>query len=205
MTKKTIAIDVDDVLADANQEMRRFINDRFRTTHTVEDYLQNHDNYWGYWEFVWQVSDEEARKRIEEYDKSDSKHKLRIINGAIDAINILKKDFDLVVVTSREDSLIDKTHAWLENHFPGTFSGVQFVCLWQDEDSNHTKGSICKQIGAEYLIDDHADHCILALKEGIKPLLFGDYGWNRTRKIPKGIMRVKDWNKVLNYFYGKSK
>lgn len=38
MERRTIAVDVDDVLASIHEGMRLFINEHFDTRHTTEDY-----------------------------------------------------------------------------------------------------------------------------------------------------------------------
>ncbi len=43
---KTIAVDIDDVLADENRAMWQFINETYGMTHTLEDYDITAP-YWG--------------------------------------------------------------------------------------------------------------------------------------------------------------
>jgi hypothetical protein len=74
------------------------------------------------------------------------------------------------------------------------------------KDSIHqTKGELLKSLGAQYHIDDQPKHCISALQQGIQPLLFGDYSWNRSVELPEGIVRVKNWQEVTEYFNAERK
>ena len=66
-----------------------------------------------------------------------------------------------------------------------------------------TKADIVKQIGADYLIDDQPKHCFAAAEAGITSLLFGDYRWNRNVKLPEGVVKVRTWHEVLEYFDGR--
>lgn len=201
MTKKqTIAVDVDDVLGDENTAMMQFINRRFGTAHTIDDYNITAD-YWGYWEAVWGVGDEEGAARYGEFVQAKMSQEVVLapLPGAIETLSFLKQQYDLAIVTSRKADLLEVTELWLESHFPSTFAGVHFIEL---RGGRHkiSKAQICREIGASYLIDDNAEHCALAQEAGVQGLLFGDYGWNRAAKVAPGVVRVRDWQAVREYF-----
>lgn len=199
--KKTIAVDIDDVIAAENDGVREFINLEYGEKHSVEDYLVDGE-YWGYWESVWDIGDEEAKKRFDAYLASDVKDNLKLVDGAGKAIRRLKKSHRLVIVTSRYGRQLETTEPWLEKHFRKTFDGVAFVGTW-DKNREITKAIIAREIGADYLIDDNAEHCNLAAKAGIQALLFGDYGWNRNTELHPKVKRLKNWQQVLEYFDGQ--
>lgn len=200
MTKRQIiAVDVDDVLADENNAVIEFMNDKYGLGLSAEDYQIAHP-YWGFWEKVWGVSDEAGSEMHQAFVDSGVKRYLKVIPGAIEAINQLKQSYDLVVITSRLDSIIELTHEWLEEHFPETFKSVEFVMVWSDGDKKASKADIARSLDAEFLIDDSADHCRAADASGIKSLLFGTYGWNKEEKVSPNVTRVKDWSAVLEYF-----
>lgn len=198
MKKPVIAVDIDDVLANEHLAIREFINEKYGVSHTPEDYLVD-GTYWGYWERVWGRDKEEGHEWFRSFIQSGAKAHQQPIDGAIDTINHLKKRYQLVVVTSRESSLVDITQAWLEDHFPSTFKGVEFVHVWSG-DKKTSKGIICKEIGANYLIDDSPEHCELAAEAGVTVLLFGEYGWTRSRDLPNSVVHVRDWRAVREYF-----
>jgi len=198
VNKPVIAVDVDDVLGAENDAVRTFINEHYGHDHTPEDYLVEGE-YWGYWESIWGVHPEEARERLEAFLASPAKDKLKLVEGAAAVIDMLKERFNLAIVTSRYGRQLETTRPWLEQHFPGIFSRVEFVAAWST-DKKATKAIICKAIGAGYLIDDNPEHCNLAAEEGIMSLLFGDYGWNRNAKTHPAVVRVKNWQEVAEYF-----
>lgn len=200
--RSTIAVDIDDVLAVENEAVRQFMNDRYGPDHTPEDYLIEAE-YWGYWEKAMGVDEQEGARRFQAYMDSDLKAKLGVLPGALEAIAWLKMRYDLAIVTSRQDGFIEATHTWLTEHFPDAFTRVEFVVLWSN-DHKASKAAICDQIGANYLIDDNAEHCISAARLGVSGVLFGDYGWNRHAVLPANVSRARDWTAVLEYFYGIS-
>jgi uncharacterized HAD superfamily protein len=198
MSRPIIAVDIDDVLSSENEAMRLFINERYGQNHTPEDYLIDGE-YWSYWDKVWGVDKQTARKWFNSYLDANVKAKHQLIDGALDSISALQNRYDLVIITSREDRMVDVTHQWLNRHFPKVFSKVEFVRLWQKKD-DHTKGTIAREVGADYIIDDNVEHCNASQAAGVQALLFGDYGWNRQYTPAPGVVRVKNWQAVRDYF-----
>lgn len=200
MKKPTIAVDLDDVLGNENHAMMHFINKRHDLKQTTEDYNITAD-YWGYWYAVWGVGEEQGARWYAEFVEAKKSFEviLEPLPGAIRAINELKKSYNLTIITSRRADLVEITEHWLNNHFPSTFTGIHFLEL---RGGRHkiSKARICQEIGASYLIDDTAEQCTMAQQAGMQALLFGDYGWNRAAKLPKGVVRVPDWQAVSDYF-----
>lgn len=199
MAKQIIAVDIDDVLAQTNEAVRVHVNRHFGTQHTPEDYRMEAP-YFMYWEKIWEVSQEEADLRYEHFKQDENRGNIQPLPGAIDVLRELKKNYELVIITARGTSDAHVTQAWLEKHFPKLFSEVKFVPgAWQ-QGGDTTKADICKELGVSYLVDDAFEHCELVAKEGIIALLFGDYGWNTSKKLPRSVIRVRDWAAVGEYF-----
>jgi len=201
MKRPIVAVDVDDVLSPTNLMMMHFVNSNFGTAHTWEEYTAEGD-YDGYWGRVWNVSREEAERRYKSFVTAEVLREVEPMEDAIQTLAYLKKQFELVIVTARGDDRAEDTHHWLEKRFPQVFKGVHFLPVWGD-GKKATKAAICKEIGAGYLVDDNVEHCVLAAQEGIHALLFGDYGWNKHATLPSGVVRVKDWRAVREYFDGR--
>lgn len=199
MSKKpVIAVDVDDVLAIENDAVRMFANKQYGHTHTAEDYLVPGE-YWSYWEAVQGVDKEEGYRRYQEYLDSGAKAELQVMEGALSVLQRLKKRYRLIIVTSREAHLVDITKEWLTKHFPEVFDDVAFVAVWTGTVKG-SKATVCKEIGAEYLIDDNIGHLELAAAAGIKGILFGDYGWSKNKTLPPDCVRLRNWSEVGEYF-----
>lgn len=202
MSKPLIAVDIDDVLADESSVIRPFINERFNLQLSKADY-EIPGAYRGYWERVWGVSAVEGRQMYDEYVASGAKSALHTVPGAIQAIEALKQKYRLAIITARRDHLMDLTHSWLNEHFPNTFEDVKFAQIW-DDGTKVPKAQIARELNAAYLIDDSAEHCLLANEAGITSLLFGDFGWSKGVDIPSSIVRVADWEAIQEYFDGVS-
>lgn len=196
--KPIIAVDLDDVLAAHAEEFIKFSNEQFGTNLSVEDYRES-------WSEMWQVTPEEAEERALLWrtpPRIDSFRKLA--DEHIDTVlAVLKQRYKLVIVTARPKAWRDSTVAWVERHYPGVFSDIRLVPVWTNE-TPQTKAEVCKEIGAQYLIDDSIKHCNLAAEAGIKAILFeGLHPWKETLEPHSKVVRCKDWQEVLEYFDGQ--
>jgi len=204
MKKPTIAVDIDDVLAANAEAFIDFTNKRWGTNLTVDDYTEH-------WIEIWQVDHEEEIRRINEVHSAMIFKDYRHFPEAKPVLKALSKNYNLVVLTSRQKVISKDTLDWVERYYKGIFSDVHFAGIWDgmNKDSHvrikHTKGRVVREIGADYLIDDQVKHCLAAAEAGIEALLFGNYTWNQLKSLPKGVTRVNDWQAVLEYFDAKSR
>lgn len=195
MEKPTIAVDCDDVLAFHAAAFVEFSNERYGTTLAPEEYDENWANLWG--EIEW----DEIERRATEFHTPEITLAYAKITEAELVLAALKERYRLVIVTARPKQLIQPTHEWLGQHHADVFDEVHFVPIWEPNNTV-TKADICKQIGANYLIDDSVKHCNIAAAGGIKALLFGEYRWNRDG-IDRRVTPVVNWQAVQEYFDGQ--
>ena len=60
-----------------------------------------------------------------------------------------------------------------------------------------SKADVCREIGAEIMIEDVPDHVVSCANAGIRVLLF-DQPWNRGEMACNGrIERVRSWDEAL--------
>lgn len=192
MTKLRIAIDIDDVLSANAEGFVRFSNERWGTNLTVEDY----DEHWGE---LWKVEHDEVERRAVEFHTSGVVAHYRHDAWAKSVLQRLREHFDLVVVTSRRRLIVKETEAWLERYF----SEVHYAGMWDTLAGGRytmTKAEMCREIGADYLVDDQLKHCLAAAEAGIPAVLFGDYTWNQAESLPERVTRCRDWGEVEAYF-----
>jgi uncharacterized HAD superfamily protein len=194
--KPIVAVDIDDVIASHALAFIEYSNQKYGTHLTV-------DNYQDHWSEVWKANHQETLKRAVEYHESGFIATYGTINGAFETLNKLKDRYILKILTTRRSSINKLTRTWIEEYYPGIFSDIIFSGFFDNptKQSIHmTKAELAKQIKTNYLIDDQLKHCLAAAEAEIKALLFGDYPWNQASKLPKGVIRVKNWQKVLEYF-----
>jgi len=193
MPRKTIAIDLDDVLANHAEAFVQFSNEKYGTDITVNEYDDHWSNLWG------EIGRDEIERRATEFHTHELTSVYEVKQDAKRVLKQLSKDNDLFIVTARPEHLVQTSLDWVNKHFEGIFKGVHFVPIWVP-DNTITKADIRKQIGATYLVDDLARHCNVAAEGGITAILFGDYNWNRNVTLNESVIRCKDWDAVVTYF-----
>lgn len=201
MHKPTIAIDIDDVLAQGTESLRLQVNQRLGVNLTPEHY-RIPGSYRRYYETVWKEHGILERIDWEELNSQmliDQSH-VPVVPKAAATLRKLKRTYDLVVITARETTWEAATRDWVEAQFPGIFSTVHFA--GRHDGTTKPKGELCVELGAAWLIDDNVEHAHTALERGIQVLLFGSYGWHKNIEIHKDVVRCKDWTAVLEYFDG---
>jgi 5'(3')-deoxyribonucleotidase len=190
-SKPVIAVDIDEVLSPLHDLVFAHHNEVYGTNFPLHDTGGSYfiDKYTGE---PYEVTMEKLKKFID----TEAFQNLEPLDGAVEAIKKVASKYDIIVITSRQDFYFEITHKWLEQHFPQTFKSVHFT-EYGAADVKISKSDLCLKLGARYLIDDNLEFTLQAAAAGIKVLLFGDYPWNQANELPGGVIRVKDWNEVL--------
>ena len=194
MSKKIIAIDIDEVLFPFMDAFRVHHN-KIYGTHYSQDDIVSYDlaKELG-------ISVQGAVDRVYNFHQSDDNKLVSPLSAARAAIKKLGEVYDLEIVSSRLPQLSSITASQLDKYFPGCFGGVTFIGYAAVLENPRTKVEVCLEIKAFALIDDQLHHLEPAAKQGIKAILFGNYSWNKTDKLPPGVTRCRDWPAVLKYF-----
>jgi uncharacterized HAD superfamily protein len=194
---KTIAIDIDNVLA-ASAESFVVISNRLFGDHiTVDDFNED-------WQKMWGINHDEAVRRAKILFEHQYQKGYLPTDGASKAINELSMHYNLVLVTSRKKISEDLTRNWLKQHFEYPFEEIVFADFWDDDNKNakdghlRHKGDLFAQVNADIVIDDQLKHCVAAAEQGMQVVLFGDYPWNQANELPDSIIRCKDWVDVVS-------
>jgi len=189
--KRKIAIDIDDVLADFHTALLNWHNDNYGTSLRTEDIKTYFFNQ------VWGGTIEETIKKVNNFHNSVYSQKIIPIIYSVSSIDILSKENELFVVTSRASFLEKETKIWLDKFFQNKFSGIFHSSnhYTQVENSGKNKLEICRELNASVLIDDSLDYIKQCASTNIKGILFGDYPWNRYDGSDKIV--AKNWNEVL--------
>lgn len=77
-----------------------------------------------------------------------------MVPGCVEGIKQLKECYDLVVVTSRQHILKNKTIKFINETFPDCFKDIVFGNHYGMEGCKMSKKDMCKQVNAFCLIDD---------------------------------------------------
>lgn len=195
MSKKVIAVDIDDVIAVNVPAFIEFSNAKWGTNLTIEDYDEH-------WVKVWNLDQDEAEKRAQEFHDSDIFMDYEHMPDARSVLEKLSDKYRLVVITARRVQLEKDTLAWIDKYFPNLFEEIVFAGIWDQKNTERhkqTKASICRDLKVDYLIDDQFKHCLAVAEDEMKSLLFGEYPWNRITKEIENVTRFKNWQDVLEF------
>lgn len=191
-----IAVDVDEVLGRFLYTLNTFCREQHGLNFDVSDYHV--------YDFatVWKCSQDESNHIVHEFFKSHHFAKgIPPIPGALDSLQRLGANYDLVVVTSRQHVIEGPTLRWVEQNFPSVFEEVHFGNHYALEGQSRKKSEICRDIGAQVLIDDNPRYALECAAEGMTVLLYDwqdGYPWSKTDCGPThpNIVRVHDWDEV---------
>lgn len=201
MSKKVIAVDVDDVLAVGAQGFIDFSNQKWGTKLTIEEYDER-------WARMWGVDHAEEIRRANIVYAERVIRSFKALEEARDVLMNLKQSYRLVIATSRVRKIQADTEEWITDNFGDIFEEVHFAGFYDDlkpGSHKHTKAELLQSIGADYIVDDHPKHCVAAAKAGVRAILFGEYPWNRDTELLPNMARALDWHEVERYFDGRSR
>ena len=200
--RPVLAVDLDEVLGGYLPAFVDFNNATYGTNLSVADF-----HSYMFWEVPgMNLSSREASiERVYEFHASKYFGRIEALPGAKLALDVLRKHFDLHVVTSRQTDIEPQTREWIEQFFPDTFTALHFGNHFGKPSKNGvvakvSKPDMCARIRAVALIDDSIDYARQCAAAGIPVFLFGDYPWNRMQpgmaSLDARVTRVANWRMV---------
>ena len=171
--RKTIAIDMDGVLANVEPQLVKYYNAQYTASVTLEGIqgLSGADAF---------PEDKVARRVV---NTPGFFRSLEVMPGAIEAVKKLMEDYDVYVVSAATEfplSLNEK-YEWLRQYFP--FIDWRHIVLCGDKSI----------ISTDYMIDDYCKN--LDVFKG-KTLMF--HAYHNTQLSHH--FRVRAWSEVLEWF-----
>ncbi|MDO8265780.1 MAG: hypothetical protein Q7T41_02445 [Candidatus Saccharibacteria bacterium] len=205
--KQIIAIDIDDVVSYTIGAIIESINER-SDANINDDHFKYPGPYWGYYEELFKRLGMEGVLTYDNViaDVEINSQGITPIEGARKAIKKLSETYVIYFITARDKSREKVTKKWIEKNFGVEEKYVHIIGnKFSDEVEGRvpSKGEICKQIGAKWLIDDNPEHCLSAIDYGVDVVLFGEYGWHHG--APEHLTRCRNWQEVLDFFDGRDK
>ncbi|KAG1443815.1 hypothetical protein G6F56_010536 [Rhizopus delemar] len=203
-TRKLIAVDLDQTLSDTLECLIEWHN------HTYHSQLKLIDFHTlDYWK-VWGGTKEESCQKIRAFYESQYFDSIKPIKDyALEALKALKKrHFRLVIVTSRQQFIAEKTKKFVDRHYSGIFDSIYFCNLnlseiEQQQYISKPKSLICQEIGVHVLIEDSLEHASGCSQLKMDVLLYdkqGKYKWNHGQQLPQNVQRVYNWKQVMTQF-----
>ena len=150
MTKPVVAFDCDDVIVATGSLLINHYNKLHETTIRPDQfYSKDYEN-------VWHTDQETAIRDLFAYLLTDDYANLPPMAGAVDVLTRLAQTHTLYIVTGRPDATEAATSRWVEKYLHNIFEKVIFTNFFKLDDSKgtlRTKADVCKELGAEYLVE----------------------------------------------------
>jgi uncharacterized HAD superfamily protein len=188
-----IAVDLDEVLAETLSAFVAFHNQTYNTHFAPENF---HSYKW------WEVLGEKREHVVDKFLAFAQTHQFQEmppLPEAVDAITFLAKKHELIVLTSRQSELEEKTKLWIEKHFPKKFKEIYITNHpdWAKGGKTMTKVAVCQRLHIEVLIEDSLDYAQECVSDRTTVFLL-NHPWNQGKE-QKGIVRVHSWKELLNH------
>ena len=182
-----IAVDIDEVLCKTNDYFLEYFNAEHGTNFTRENIVNyEYDSFTGFEkEYVYTKLVDYVHKNLD---------KFRVMPYAKDILSDLKKEHELFILSSRDISLKDRTHAWLEFHFVVNFFD-DVILIGGHYEQKLCKSDVCVEKGFHMLIEDAPKFAKNTSDLGISVLLM-DCPWNRNLEETRNLIRVFNWNDI---------
>ena len=186
-----IAMDCDDLLLPGVYTMLKFYKKKYNFEVNPARFYDGTPEDWGV------GGDLELQKRIEMYYKR-RKTARDLITPFPEAVEKVgkwaAKNHELHLLTARSHFVEPVTKKMVDLHFNGLFKSIIHTNGF-GAGPRATKGEVCRDLNADLLIDDHIHHCENALDNGVpNGIVFGDYEWNQSSKLRKGLVRCINWH-----------
>lgn len=186
-----IGVDIDEVLAATLPSFLAFFNKRRGTHFAVKDF----HSYC--WEDILGLPIAELAAEIRLFLAHGGAARIPPFPGSLAAVQELRRQHRLVVITSRWGEAVRQSSPWLEKNFPSLIDGVYFsLNEFVPEESGGTlsKAEICSQLGVELMIEDSVSVALDCQSSGI-PVLLLAHPWNRIA-LDWGLQRVASWAEI---------
>jgi len=182
---KKIAIDIDGVILDS-ENLYRVYAEIYDVDILKADNLYNNTPRTVEDRYNW---NKEQLDRFNELHKAQALSKSNIITGADIVIKKLKEEFELIIVTARDE-------------YELSFIKKEIELLGFDNDkifiNQKDKTNILIEEKCDYIIDDDINNCIAASKKGIISIYFKNAA---AEKIEDSVnfKAVNNWGEIYKY------
>jgi|SRR3989344_266779 len=183
-----IGLDFDDVTVDFFNSLLSWHNKKYNRNDKREHFKE-----FAWWP-IWEITREEAVKRVDEYHETHNVKDVPPLENAIPSLNKLMKKHEFIVITGRPSRFKDRVEEWLIHHLKKKLQVIHAGEFHKGQGA--TKAEICNELGIKLLLEDASETALDCANKGIKVLLF-DNSWNQ-RVSHNNITRVKNWKEVID-------
>lgn len=140
------------------------------------------------------ISQTDSTRMVYDFYESQEFADLKPIPGALAGLSFFMNalDYDVYIITGRQDRVRQKTEEWVERYFPGV---VRDVILTNSFTSNSiSKANLCKSLAISAMVDDSHQVCMECEYAHVKGINYvGDpiYPW-----CEENALAAHNWDEV---------
>lgn len=187
-----IGIDIDEVIVEFLDSLLEFYNEKYNKDLRKEDFSDYFINN------IIGGTQENLEKELDDFGYPVEK--IKLVDGAIDAIKKLSRDHDLFILTARHPRFKHQTETFLNKHFGDIFNEILYTGEVFKE-FGITKADLCNEKKIEFMIDDNSIFAREIAEKGVKVFLL-DKPWNQNYETHDNIFKVNHWEDVVNKING---
>ena len=178
-----IGVDIDGVIVDADTQFRKYMKKLFK-----RDFPRSKVKCYKY-EECFEFTEYEFETLYSLFSDEDLWMGMRPVNGAANALKILSKENNLIIITSRPLKVKEVTIKWLKKYnIP--YNEIHFALDKKDQLADKLEYQF------DYFLEDHPNFAIKLADLGMEVLLFS-YPWNKSVNRHPKIRRVSGWDEAL--------
>jgi hypothetical protein len=192
MKQLVIGLDCDDLLVENAYRVLDHYEALYNFRVDPAHFYEGTPEQWGVKEL------DEVRARIENYYRlEETAHYLSFAHPeAVEKVNkwVHEDGHKVHLISARSHFMKPITDKMADLYFPGCFQTITHIEGFNTGGTNLTKGDVCVELDVEVLGDDLVSHCEDAIEKGVpNAVVFGDYEWNRYKKLRPGMVRCISW------------
>lgn len=194
--KMKIGTDLDECLAEFVSGFLDYHNNKYGTKLNRKEFKS-----YNLWETIGGTR-EDAIKHVSEFYRTNYFKNLPVVFGSVNVVDLLSRENEIFVISSRPIYIHNETIKWLDDHFHEKFSEIFFSDEWNFSSWNFfnfrrkNKSGICKKLKLDFYIEDNLGYALSCARKVDKVLLL-DKPWNQNSELPNNVHRVYGWNEIL--------
>lgn len=188
------ALDFDDVFLDFVTPFLKWHNDEYGTVVTYADVFSHQ------LDLVFGTSRDEMFDRIRRFSTTYSYVDLHLLPGAVEAVRMLGRNFELHIVTARTEDARGRVADVLARAVgTGTFAEVHCTHAWDAQGIRYAarkKSEVCRKLGTRFFVDDALPNVVDVSGAGI-PVFLPDRPWNQSDALHPEVTRCFSWAEIV--------
>ena len=194
LQKTIIALDIDGVIVDFARPFIEHSNERLGRRDRYED-CRAHN-----FSVAFSISEELTFQLLAEFEERFDMEYPHLIEGVVDALDVLKERYRFVAITSRGAQLEEPTRRFFQTHFPFV---TPFFANGRNNPFATTEGRLTKtrmaeQVAAAILIEDNEEEFLHWDSRTVKPICFR-HPWNASlAKTHPHVPRLV-WSEIVDH------